>query len=351
MNGNRRIRVAVVGAAGFSGLELLKWLQRHPQVELGTLTSARYAGQTVSQAFPQLQGIQSTFSPHETDLQGHEVIFLAVPETASLEKTPSLLNAGMRVIDLSGAFRLPAKLFQIHYQLSHSAPGLLSQAVYGLPEMMRKQLHQACLVANPGCYPTAVLLALLPMASSAQHWNIAPLIDAKSGISGAGGRSEDTRLSFSAIHDNCYAYKVFNHQHTPEITHQLASHTNYDPQQQGTVRFSPHVLPLHRGLLCSIYLSFHQPQDKAEMRARYEAFAAKEPFVVLLEANRTASLQMAQHTNRCILSLHSDDSGCQWTIYSALDNLTKGAASQALQNFNLICGLEETMGLEPLVAQ
>ena len=344
------INVAIIGAAGLSGLELMRILSRHGQARLCAVTSGKYKGRSVADAFPELHRVELSFLDPDAALAdglgGAEVAFLAVPNKASLELAPRLVQRGLRVIDLSGVFRLSdVDVFKRHYNLTHSAPELLREAVFGLPEAFRAQIPAARLVANPGCYPTGALIGLLPLGELLGTLAAPPVIDAKSGVSGAGGRVEDDSTNFMEVNENFKAYKVFAHQHTPEIEQYLAQCSPYDPAAQGPVVFTPHLLPVSRGILSTIYLRFAQPVPPAELRRRFERFAAAEPFVQLLPAGQDAQLRMANGTNDCVISLHGDDSGRNWIVVTAIDNLLKGAAGQAVQNLNLMYGCEETTGL------
>jgi N-acetyl-gamma-glutamyl-phosphate reductase len=340
------IKVAIIGAAGLSGLELIRILTRHPQVELGVVTSTRYAGRRVGEAFPELGRVAHAFVPNDADLDGCQAAFLAVPNKVSLELAPKLLERGLKVVDLSGVFRLPdVHVFRKYYGLEHTAPKALQAAVFGLPEANRELVRRARLVANPGCYPTGALLGLLPMGELLGGLAAPPVIDAKSGVSGAGGRVEDDSTNFMEVNENFKAYKLFSHQHLPEIQHYLAECTAYRPQQQGAVVFTPHLLPLSRGILTSIVLRFKKPPDPVQVRARFTDFAAREPFVTLLPGDAAAELKMAQYTNQCVISLHHDEPAETWIVMTAIDNLLKGAAGQAVQNFNLMHGLDETTAL------
>ena len=339
-------KAAIIGAAGLSGLELIRLLARHGGVELSVVTSGKHEGRAVGEAFPELSRVPLTFSGHDATLDGCDVAFLAVPNQASLEQAPRLLDQGIRVIDLSGVFRLTdVAVFQRFYGLTHTAPEALRQAVFGLPEAFREQIAGARLVANPGCYPTGALIGLLPLGELAGTLAAPPVIDAKSGVSGAGGRVEDDSSNFMEVNENFRAYKVFSHQHTPEIEQYLAQCTPYDPATQGAVVFTPHLLPISRGILSTIYLRFQQPIPPRELRRRYARFAEAEPFVTLLPEGRGAELKMANYTNDCVVSLHPDDSGRNWVVLTAMDNLLKGAAGQAVQNMNLMFGFGETEGL------
>jgi len=346
------IKAAIIGAAGLSGLELIRLLSRHSAVELTAVTSARYRGQRVNEAFPEFRGVELPFVDHDEVLNGGgsaekaDVAFLAVPNQASLDMAPKLLEHGVRVIDLSGVFRLRnVPVFERFYKLTHSAPEALAEAVFGLPEGFREAIPAARLIGNPGCYPTGALIGLLPLGELAGTLAGPPVLTAASGVSGAGGRVEDDSTNFMEVNENFKAYKVFSHQHTPEIEQVLDDLTPYDPARQGAVVFTPHLLPISRGILTTIFLRFEQPVAPDAMRPRFERFAAEHPFVTLLPEGQGAEIKMANGTNACVVSLHPDDSGQNWIVVTAIDNLIKGAAGQAVQNMNLMFGQEETEGL------
>ena len=222
------VRIGIIGAAGLSGLELLHLLSRHSEATVNLVTSTKYQGKNVSEVFPELYQYSLTFNSNETDVLGCDVVFLAVPNQASLELVPKLLDQGIRVIDLSGAYRLAdTEVFTKFYKLTHTYPDLLKEAVFGLPEFFRQQISEARLVANPGCYSTCALLGILPLAELLGELDQPPLIDAKSGVSGAGGRVEDDSMNYVSVNENFKAYKVFSHQHQPEIQQYLSELSSY----------------------------------------------------------------------------------------------------------------------------
>jgi len=340
------IRVAIIGAAGLSGLELIRILTHHPQARIEAVTSGKYAGRSVGEVFPEFSRVGLIFTDHDAPLPEVDVAFLAVPNQASLELAPRLMRQGLRVIDLSGVFRLTdVTVFEKHYGLKHTATEALAEAVFGLPEAFRPAIAGARLVANPGCYPTGALLGLLPFGDLLGDLAGPPVIDAKSGVSGAGGRVEDDSTNFMEVSENFKAYRIFNHQHTPEIELYLEGRTAYDPARHGKVVFTPHLLPIGRGILATMFLRFTGRVDPAEVRRRFAAFAGREPFVLLLPEDRSAELKMVQHGNDCAVSLHHDETAQNWIVVTAIDNLVKGAAGQAVQNMNLMFGVEETAGL------
>lgn len=340
------VKVAIIGGAGLSGLELMRILSHHKGVELVAVTSGKYRGQAVGEAFPELSRVPLTFTDHDAPLGEVDVALLAIPNKASLAVAPKLLARGIKVIDLSGVFRLSdVAVFEKYYGLRHTAQEELREAVFGLPEAFREQIRHARLVANPGCYPTGALLGLLPLGDHAAGLASSPVIDAKSGVSGAGGRVEDDSTNFMEVNENFKAYKVFNHQHAPEITQVFSECTGFDLAAQGSPVFTPHLLPLSRGILSTMYLRFSKAVDPGLLRRSYAGFAEAEPFVKLLPEGQGAELKMVGNTNDCVVSLHHDESAQNWVVITAIDNLLKGAAGQAVQNMNLLFGLPETEGL------
>lgn len=344
------IKAAIIGAAGLSGLELIRILTRHPGAELMAVTSSRYKDRRVGDVFPELGPVELTFSDHDTgiddNLNGAEVVFLAVPNQVSLKLAPMLLDKGLKVIDLSGVFRLrDVLIFEKAYGLQMTEPGTLEKAVFGLPEAFSDQISSAEMVANPGCYPTSALLGLLPLGELTGVLAMPPIVDAKSGVSGAGGRVEDDSTNFMSVNENFKAYKVFSHQHAPEIEAYLTSLTPFDPTSQGALMFTPHLLPIGRGILSTIYLRFNQPIPTLDLRRKFEQFATDKPFFTLLPEGQGAEIKHAVHTNQCVVSLHPDDTGQNWVVITAIDNLLKGASGQAVQNMNLMFGYKEAAGL------
>lgn len=235
-----KIRVGIIGAAGLSGLELIHFLSRHPHVELQRITSSKYQGASLGTVFPRFFGSPLVFESHTTDIQSCDVVFLAVPNKASLELVPELLKQGVRVIDLSGVYRLhDLQEFGTYYGLKHTSPELLKEAVFGLSEYGARAIEKARLIANPGCYATGALLGLIPVGNLLTELSSSPIIDAKSGVTGAGGRVEDDSTNYTTVNENFKAYKAFQHQHLPEIQQVLESLTPYRRSTQGSL-----VLPL-----------------------------------------------------------------------------------------------------------
>lgn len=336
------IRVGIIGAAGLSGLELIYWLKKHPHVKIALVTSGKYEGKAVNEVFPYLHGVELKFQNHDADAKECDVVFLAVPNKASLDMVPHFIRQGIRVVDLSGVYRIKnIPLFESAYKLQHTSPELLEEAVFGLPEYYGENIRKAQLVANPGCYPTGILLGLLPFGDLLEKLDRPPIIDSKSGVSGAGGRVENSATNYVDVNENFKAYKIFSHQHHPEIQQYLEALTPY-PTAVGDVIFTPHLLPLNRGILSTIYLHFNEPVDETEVRNRFKTLDKEHPFAHLLPEGELPHLQMAQHSNSCFIGVQPDASRQNWIVITAIDNLVKGAAGQAIQNMNLMFDIEET---------
>ena len=333
-------KVGIYGATGYTGSELAKILTRHPQAELTFATSGAHAGDFLSTVIPGAPKINLQYAD-EAPLDAIELVFLCLPHSSAAPTAVAALEAGARVIDLSADFRLrdPAQ-YEDWYGSEHPAPELLSEAVYGLTETARTALAGARLVANPGCYPTSVLLPLWPLLSNEVINSERPLIvDAKSGVSGA-GRKALQHLHFVEVANNLSPYKIGRvHRHLPEMEQVLACLMDNPPE----LVFSPHLLPVPRGILSTIYLPLLPAVDQSAMRERCEQAYADEPFVSVLSPGENATLAHVLHTNRCVFGLTF--AGDTLIITSALDNLVKGAAGQAVQNMNVVFGWEESAGL------
>lgn len=333
------IKAGIYGATGYAGAELALILERHPEVSTTFATSVSYAGQTLDSHFPQVPALPLCL-PEEAPLADVDVVFLGLPHAAAAATAVRALDAGVRVIDLSADFRFnEVATYETWYRTTHPAPELLTEAVYGLTEAARAQLPGARLVATPGCYPTAALLALRPLLCAGLATQPI-IIDAKSGVSGA-GRSPKLNTQFVEVADNFAPYAVGRaHRHLPEME-QVARW--WDPHAP-TLIFTPHLLPVPRGILSTVYVPLPSPRYSEEkLRALYEEMYGAEPFVKLLPAGSLASLGHVTHTNRCVISL-SVTTG-MLIVTSAIDNLVKGAAGQAVQNMNVVFGCAETAGL------
>lgn len=331
-------KAAILGAAGFTGKELLRILAAHPIFSPGHVTSDKHAGRTLAECFPELPAPREnlTFKTHADPIPAGMPVLLATPNEVSLARVPELLTAGHRVIDLSGAFRLHnADEFREYYKLEHTDIHLAKSAAYGLPELFRDQIAAANLVANPGCFPTGAILPLHLLESFTE--NITAIsIDAKSGVSGAGGRTEDGGFSYTSVYENFRAYKILGHQHWPEIVQFAAA----GKLRTRTV-FTPHLLPLFRGILSTITVFFSS--EAPDVLSLFKAKCASMPFVRILPAPEDVQLSLVQRTNYLDMSARSK--GTQVVIVTAIDNLVKGAAGQAVQNLNLMHNLPEQTGL------
>jgi N-acetyl-gamma-glutamyl-phosphate reductase len=337
------IRAAVLGAAGYTGIEMVRLVLGHPDFELTLVTSAADAGRSVDDAYPALAGCGLVFEdPTSCDIAGSaEVAFLAVPHTASLALTPALRDAGLTVIDLSADFRLKdAAVYESWYATTHTAPDLLEHAVYGLPELTRDALRGAKLVACAGCYPTASAIAAAPAIEAGLVDPSSVLIDAKSGVSGA-GRTPTPGTHYCTANESVLPYKVGSHRHTPEIAQTLSAVAGTSV----AVCFAPHLVPMTRGLLATVYLRAVDGLTVEDAVDAYRARYADEPFVTVHAADRMPSTHEVAGGNRAHVGLALDESTRTLVVACAIDNLVKGSGGQALQCANVALGLDETAGL------
>jgi N-acetyl-gamma-glutamyl-phosphate reductase len=349
-----KVPIAVIGASGYTGGELLRLLIQHPRMEVTAVTSEKSAGSTIASVFPQFATLVP-MSFESADIRAiakrADALFLALPHTKSFEPVAELIAAGKRIVDLSADYRLkdPAA-YQSWYQVSHPRPDLLSQAVYGLPELHRAQLHDARLVASPGCYPTVAILQLAPLVAHGLVSADSIVIDAKSGISGA-GRSPALPYHFPEAHEGMEAYKIGRHRHTPEIEQELngllGRHSSKGSGVSATLKvaFTPHLAPMNRGILSTAYCRLRQPMETGQIRGLYQDFYKGERFVRLLEGEIAPNPRHVRGSNFCDVSVISD-ARTGWVVtVAALDNLVKGAAGQAIQALNLMLGFPEETGL------
>lgn len=337
------IKVGIVGGTGYTGVELLRLLARHPQVELKTITSRAEAGMPVTTLFPNLRGaVDLAFSdPKDAPLDRCDLVFFATPNGVCMQQAPALLAAGARVIDLAADFRIrDVATWESWYGMKHACPALVGDAVYGLPEVNRERIRKARLVANPGCYPTATQLGFLPLVETGAV-DLATLIaDAKSGVSGAGRKAEVHTL-FSEASDNFKAYGVPGHRHLPEISQGLAAMAG----RPVNLVFVPHLTPMVRGIHATLYARLTQ---KVDLQALYERRFAGEPFVDVLPAGSHPDTRSVRGANVCRIALHQPQGGDVVVVLSVIDNLVKGAAGQAVQNMNIMFDLPETAGLDAI---
>lgn len=334
------IKVGIVGGTGYTGVELLRLLAAHPQVELSVITSRADAGTAVSQMFPNLRGhIQLNFvHPDAAHLENCDVVFFATPNGIAMQQTRALLDAGVRVIDLAADFRIQdIAEWEKWYGMSHACPDLVAEAVYGLPEMNREKIKSARLIANPGCYPTAVQLGFLPLLEAGVIEASSLIADAKSGVSGAGRKAEIPTL-FAEAADNFKAYGVAGHRHLPEIRQGLTQ------MGQGNVglTFVPHLTPMIRGIHATLYARLKAELD---LQALFEQRYANEPFVDVMPAGSQPETRSVRSSNHCRIALYRPQGGDTVVVLSVIDNLVKGAAGQAVQNMNIMFGLDETTAL------
>jgi N-acetyl-gamma-glutamyl-phosphate reductase len=340
-------RVAVVGVTGYAGYELARLLLRHPHIEKPTffLRESHANVHCLTDLFPQLRGWGDApcrpLSIEAVASSGAEVVFLSTPHEASLELVPGLLAAkpALRIVDLSGAFRFrQAGTFTRWYRLPAPDPKILAEAVYGLPELYANALPKARIVANPGCYPTSVILGFRPLIEAGWINTARGIVcDCKSGVTGA-GKEPKRDTQFAEVNENFRAYSLFSHRHTPEVSEHLGLASE-------DFVFTTHLLPIDRGILSSLYAWLHPARKADEIEALYRKFYTGRPMVRIMPAGTLPELQHVTHTNFCDIGFALDPSGERLVVVSCLDNLGKGAAGQAVQNLNGMCGYPETAGL------
>ena len=339
-----KVKVAIFGASGYSGEELIRLLVKHPSVEISAITSRQYAGESIAKVFPRLAAHDLSFCEPdvETIAKHADCAFLALPHGLAHEYAAPLLAKGLKVIDISADFRLKSLAkYKQYYGIDHPAPDLLPKASYGLVEHNRESIKNSDLVACPGCYPTSILLPLIPVMKAdlidKESINIASM----SGVSGA-GRKLDLSLLFAECNESARAYGAVGHRHTPEIEQELAKSANID---ELTISFTPHLIPITRGMHSTIFAHLKSNKTADEIRAVLNDAYADEIFVTVLPAGQLADTKNISTTNNCHIGLVVDERHQKLIISSAIDNLTKGASGQAIQVMNLIFGLEESSGL------
>jgi N-acetyl-gamma-glutamyl-phosphate reductase len=337
------IKVGIVGGTGYTGVELLRLLAQHPRAALAVITSRKEAGMPVADMFPNLRGrVDIRFTEPDTQaLAACDVVFFATPNGVAMTEARALYDAGARLIDISADFRIKdVALWEKWYKMQHACPDLVSQAVYGLPEVFRDQIRDARIVANPGCYPTSVQLGFLPLVESGCV-DLGHLIaDAKSGVSGAGRKAEVHTLLAEAS-DNFKAYGVPGHRHLPEITQGLTEAAG----EAVRLVFTPHLTPMIRGIHATLYARLTKDID---LQSLFEARYAAEPFVDVLPPGSHPETRSVRGANMCRIAVHRPQGGDVAVVLSVIDNLVKGASGQAVQNMNLMFGLPETLGLEQI---
>ncbi len=337
--------VGIIGASGYTGGELLRLLCRHPALRVGWATSRQHVGVPAGEVFSSLRDFTDvSFSAPDLDRlpSGVEAIFVALPHLEAMAVVPALLERGLKVVDLSADFRLrDAAVYERVYGQPHTAPGLLAEAAYGLTEHARARVREARLVANPGCYPTATLLALLPLARGGALGQFGAIVDAKSGVSGAGRGLKQGSL-FCEVNEGLTPYNIGRHRHQPEMAQELMAAAG----RAVCLTFAPHLVPLSRGMEATIYLVPPAGTGVREVGALLREAYAREPFVKVLPDGKLPSVRDVAGTNVCRIGCTDDPQGGRLVVVSVIDNLVKGASGQALQNMNLMLGVPETAGLD-----
>lgn len=334
------IKVGIIGGTGYTGVELLRILATHPRAKVDVITSRGEAGTAVSEVFPSLRGhIDLAFvSPDEARLDTCDVVFSAAPNGVAMSHAPRLMDAGVRLIDVAADFRLDdPEEWEQWYGMPHQCPELLDEAVYGLPELNREKIRDARIVANPGCYPTTIALGLLPLLGLVATDDL--IADAKSGVSGA-GRKANVGTLLAEASESLKAYGVGGHRHQPEI-HQTLSRAAGEPV---SLTFVPHLTPMIRGIHATVYATLNADAD--DLQSVFERFYATEPFVDVMPRGSHPETRSVRGSNTCRIAVHRPGGGRRVVVLSVTDNLVKGAAGQAVQNMNIMTGLDETLGLE-----
>lgn len=338
------IKVSVVGATGYAGIELVRLLYSHPEVELVHLVSQSFAEQPISNIYPNFKGLlDKACSKLDIDKIAEEsdVVFTSLPHGISNQVIPALYEMGKKVIDLSGDFRYKsAEVYEEWYGVGHSRPDLLKASVYGLPELHRDEIKSARLVGNPGCYPTCAILGLAPLVKHRLIDLNSIIIDAKSGATGA-GREPSRGLHFCEVDENIKAYKVATHRHTSEIEQELSILA----KGEIVLSFTPHLLPVKRGILSTMYASLKEPMNFKDVYSLYSEFYRGEPFIVIHDEGSMPEIKHVNGSNNCHIGFVIDRRTRRIVVVAAIDNLIKGAGGQAVQNMNILFGLDETAGL------
>ncbi len=337
------VRVGIVGATGYAGADVVRIIAGHPEAQLSLLTSRQYAGTRFSDVFPAFGGVVDQVCEKydvETACDRCDVLFLALPHKVSMAVVPELIRRGRKVIDLSADFRFKTlSRYEAHYQ-PHSAPQLLEEAVYGLSEIHSRNIRQAHLVGNPGCYPTSVLLPLLPLVKAGLIDPRTIIADAKSGVSGA-GRGVSLATHFCEVNESFKAYKVGNHRHTPEMEEQLSLAAGHDVR----ISFTPHLIPATRGMLTTIYARMNTDLSPQAVHECLSDAYGDRYFIRICGPQRFPDTLHVRGTNFCDIGFYADSRTGRLILIAAIDNLVKGAAGQAVQNMNIMLGLPETAGL------
>ena len=338
-----KTKVGVIGATGYTGVELLRLLLNHPEVEVTVLTSRKYAGARIDEVFPSLTN-RLRLKCEELDFDGiskkTDFIFTAVPHKTAMETVPPFYHRGKRVIDLSADFRFKdSGVYERWYQ-KHTCPDLLQESVYGLPELHRQNIRSAKIVGNPGCYPTGALIPLIPLLRKGIVSAENIILDSKSGVSGA-GRDLALGSLFCEVNEGVKAYKIFDHRHLPEIEQELSLLT----QKKVTVTFVPHLVPMDRGILTTLYASLLKKMKTEEVLNTLEEYYQGEPFVRVYPKGKVPNTKDVRGSNYCDIGVNVDEGSSRMVVVTAIDNLVKGASGQAVQCMNIMLGFPETLGL------
>lgn len=336
-----KIKVGIIGGTGYTGVELLRILATHPEVSVEVITSRGEAGTPVSDIFPSLRGhLEIPFvAPDEAALEDCDIVFSAAPNGVAMSHARRLLEAGTRLIDVAADFRLEdPKVWEQWYGMPHACPELLDEAVYGLPELNRDRVREARIVANPGCYPTTISLGLLPLLAGGLVGTDDLIADAKSGVSGAGRKASVGTLLAEAS-ESMKAYGVGGHRHQPEI-HQTLSRV---AGEGVALTFVPHLAPMIRGIHATVYATLKS--GEADLQETFERYYAAEPFVDVMPQGSHPETKSVRGCNTCRVAVHRPGDGRRVVVLSVTDNLVKGAAGQAVQNMNIMTGMDETLGL------
>ena len=334
------LKIGIVGGTGYTGVELLRLLADHPETRVEVITSRSNAGTPVADVFPNLRGkFDIQFSEPDVDsYQNCDLVFFATPNGVAMGQAKALLDKGIKLIDLAADFRIQdIETWEKWYGEAHACPSLVEQAVYGLPELNRDAIKTASLVANPGCYPTSVILALLPLLKNGLIEPSSIIADCKSGVSGA-GRNANVATTYSELSESVKAYAVTGHRHLPEIRQILQSINN-----EAELVFIPHLMPMIRGLHATVYADANN--SDTNIQQVFENFYRDEPFVDVMPAGSHPETRSVKGANHCRIAVHYLDTSKKYVVLAVIDNLVKGAAGQAIQNMNLMFGLNETTGL------
>lgn len=351
----KKIKVSVIGSTGYAGKELVKILMNHRKVELVHLASSTYSGKNIAEVFPEfLNYLDKKLINFNIEVisQDSNLVFTALPHTVSMNIVPALLKKGIKVVDLSADYRIKNPVvYQEWYkkELNQMSRELLPEAVYGLPEIYFDKIKKATLVANPGCYPTSVILGVAPLLKYQFVKPAGIIIDSKSGTSGA-GKKLSSDLQFAECNENFKAYKVVKHNHIPEIEQELSSiyfNENKQKQQETEIKvsFTPHLLPINRGILSTCYLDLRGSKKEEEVLEIYQKYYHKAPFVRIFEPPNLPEIKYVTGTNYCDIGFCLDERVGKIKVISVIDNLLKGAAGQAVQNMNIMFGFSETEGI------